>query len=365
MKEMLGLLLVLGMLGQSISPAEILDITAEETQARQVEDGLSDAEREISGSLQLDGGYDVRAALLRLWQRLLLLLREKIREETGFAGRLILIALGCSLGAALYPGGKAPPWLELACCSAAVLLLIGSTEAVMNQAEESLCHLQDYAKAAFPAFFTTLAACGAPGGAALRYAAVQFTANVFMTLAQELILPLIRGYLTLSVCSAMFDNAILRAGTKLFKWAAVTGMSLLCTGFCAYMGLTGLISGSADAAAVKGAKTVIAAALPVVGGILSDSAGAMLAAAGIIKNSAGIFCLVSVCAICVMPFAVLAAKRLAVKAAAALATLGGSERYCAVLNGFGNCFAMLLGLVGSFGLMLFYAILSGVRVAAG
>ena len=90
MKEMLGLLLVLGMLGQSISPAEILDITAEETQARQVEDGLSDAEREISGSLQLDGGYDVRAALLRLWQRLLLLLREKIREETGFAGRLIL-----------------------------------------------------------------------------------------------------------------------------------------------------------------------------------------------------------------------------------------------------------------------------------
>ena len=365
MKEMLGLLLVLGMLGQSCSPAEILDITAQETEAWQVEEGLNDEEREISGTLRLDGGYDVGAALTRLWQSLLLALREKIREETGFAGKLILIALGCSLGAALYPGGKAPPWLELACCAAAVLLLIGSTESLLHEAEESLNRLQDYAKAAFPAFFTTLAACGVPGSAALRYASVQFTANCFMSLAQGLLLPLIRGYLTLSICSAMFDNALLRGGTKLFKWAAVSGMSLLCSGFCAYMGLTGLISGSADAAAVKGAKTVIAATLPVVGGILSDSAGAMLTAAGIIKNTAGVFCLISVCAICVMPFAALGAKLLAFKAAAALASLGGSERYCAVLNGFGNCFAMLLGLVGSFGLMLFYAILSGVRVTAG
>ena len=364
MKLLVGLLM-LGMLVQCCSPTEILDLTAQETEAGQVEEGLNDAEKEISGPLRLDGGYDARAALGRLWQRLTLALGERLREEMGFAGKLIFIAMGCSLGAALYPGGKAPPWLELVCCAAAVLLLIGSTESVLRQAEESLAHLQDYARAAFPAFFTTLAACGSPGSAALRCAAVQFTANLFMSLAQELLLPLIEGFLTLSVCSAMFDNALLRAGTRLFKWAAVTGMSLLCTGFCAYMGLTGLVSGSADAAAVKGAKTVIAATLPVVGGILSDSAGAMLAAAGIIKNSAGVFCLISVCAICVTPFATLGAKLLAFKASAALASLGGSERYCAVLNGFGNCFAMLLGLVGSFGMLLFYAILSGVRVTAG
>ena len=356
------MLLLLGTLGRQLSPAEILEETARGTEARQVEEGLTEEEREISGPLRLDGSYDPRGALQRLWQRFFRMAKERAKEELSFAARLVLIGLTCSIGMALSPGAKTQPWVELSCCMAAVLMLSGSTKSVMNQAEESLCRLQDYARAAYPAFFTTIAACGAPGSAAARCAAVQFAANVFMNLATGLLLPLIKGYLSLSICSAMFDNALIRGAAKLLKWASVTGMSLLCSGFCLYIGLTGMISSSVDAAAVKGAKTVIAASLPVVGGILSDSAGTMLAAASIIKNSAGAFCLVSICVICASPFAILGAKLLAFRAAAALASLGGSDRYCGVLNSFGTVIAMLLGLVGTFGVMLFYAFLSGVRV---
>ncbi len=362
MKNGIWLLLMLGLLGRQLAPAEILEYTVEETEARQVEDGLTEEERQISGPLRLDGSFDLRGALRRLWLHLYQRAKEQTKEELRFAVRLVLIGLCCSMGAALCPSGKTPPWMELCCCMAGVLLLSGSTKSVLSQAEESLVHLQDYARAAYPAFFTTLAACGAPGSAAVRYAAVQFAANLFMSLATGLLLPLIRGYLSLSICSAMFDNALIRAAAKLLKWVSVTGMSLLCSGFCFYIGLTGLISASADAAAVKGAKTVIGAALPVVGGILSDSAGTLLAAAGIIKSSAGVFCLVSICVICASPFAVLGAKLLVFKAAAALAALGGNERYCGVLNSFAAVFAMLLGLVGTFGVILFYAFLSGVRV---
>lgn len=365
MRNLIWLLLLVGMLGQQFGSAEILDEIARETETQQVEEALTEEERQISGPLRLDGSYDLRNALQRLWRRFFTLAKESIKEEVGFSAKLVLIGLACSMGMALSPGGKAPTWVELSCCMASVLLLSGSTGSVLQQAEESLAHLQDYATAAFPAFFTTLAACGAPGSAAARYAAVQFAVSLFMHLAKELLLPLIRGYLSVSICCAMFDNALIRGATRLTKWLAVTGMSLLCSVFCIYIGLTGLISASADAAAVKGAKTVIASALPVVGGILSDSAGTILAAAAIIKNSAGVFCLVSICVICASPFAVLGAKLLAFKAAAALASLGGSERYCGVLNSFGTVIAMLLGLVGTFGIMLFYAFLSGVRVISG
>lgn len=365
MRNLFWLLLMLGMLGQQLDPAEILEETARETEAQHVEMALTEEERQISGPLRLDGAYDLRGALQRLWQRFFMLAKESIKEELGFSAKLVLIGLTCSMGVALSPGGKTSPWVELSCCMAAVLLLSGSTKSVINQAEESLAHLQDYAMAAFPAFYTTLAACGAPGSAAARYAAVQFSVYLFMRLTEDLLLPLIRGYLSLSICCAMFDNALIRGVTKLLKWLSVTGMSLLCSVFCFYIGLTGLISASADAAVVKGTKTVIASTLPVVGGILSDSAGTILAAAAIIKNSAGVFSLVSICVICASPFAVLGAKLLVFKATAALASLTGSEQYCGVLNSFGTVIAMLLGLVGTFGVMLFYAFLSGIRGIGG
>ena len=56
----------------------------------------------------------------------------------------------------------------------------------------------------------------------------------------------------------------------------MTGMTIA---FTAYINLTGLISGSADAAAIRTAKTLISTVLPVVGGIASDASSAVLAAA--------------------------------------------------------------------------------------
>ena len=182
-----------------------------------------------------------------------------------------------------------------------------------------------------------------------------------MRLSRDLVLPLIEAYLAVTISSALFDNPLLQAASRIAKWCACTLMSLLTLGFCTYIGLSGVISGSADAVAVKAAKSLLSTTLPVVGGILSDSASGMLAAASLIKNSAGVFCLIAVCTICVVPFATLAVKLLVFKAAAALSSMGGSERYCRLIKCFGSSFGMLLGLVGSFGFMLFFSFLSGIR----
>ena len=364
MKKLLCVLLLLPRLLGLGDLTEVEEETARQTGVYQVEESLQEDERALSGELRLDGGYDAQGALGRLWERFLRAARESLAKELGFAVRLVLIALCCSLCGALCPGTRIPPWMEITACCTAVTLLAGSLDGVMGQALATLNRLQDYALAAFPAFFTTVAACGATASAAVRYASVSFAAELFMKLSQDLVLPLIEAYLAVSVCSAIFDNPLLQAVSRIGKWCACTGMSLLTLGFCTYIGISGVISGSADAAAVKAAKTVLASALPVVGGILSDSASGMLAAASLIKNSAGVFCLIAVCCICVVPFAVLAVKLLVFKAAAALASLGGSERYSRLISGFGSAFGMLLGLVGSFGFMLFFSFLSGIRVVS-
>lgn len=361
MRNLLLVLLLLPMLPFSPGTSEIEEETARQTGVYQVEEGLSEEERELSGELCLDGSYDAREALGRIWDRLIQAVKQRLAQDLGFALKLVLIALTCSLCTVLCPGEGSARWLDLAACCAAILLLAGSVDGLTVQAEETLERLHDYALAAFPAFFTTVAACGSAASASVRYASVCFAAELFMRLSRDLVLPLIEAYLAVTISSALFDNPLLQAASRIAKWCACTLMSLLTLGFCTYIGLSGVISGSADAVAVKAAKSLLSTTLPVVGGILSDSASGMLAAASLIKNSAGVFCLIAVCTICVVPFATLAVKLLVFKAAAALSSMGGSERYCRLIKCFGSSFGMLLGLVGSFGFMLFFSFLSGIR----
>ena len=73
--------------------------------------------------------------------------------------------------------------------------------------------------------------------------------------------------------------------------------------------------------------------------------------------------MIAVCAICAAPFALLLAKMLLLKAAAALSEMGSCDAYARLLSTAGNAMAMLLGLVGCYGVMLFYSFMSGIRMA--
>ena len=132
--------------------------------------------------------------------------------------------------------------------------------------------------------------------------------------------------------------------------------------FTAYISFTGLISGSVDAAAVKTTRTIIANSLPVVGKLISDASSVILAGASIIKNSAGVFCLIAVAVMCAAPFVELTVKMLVYKAASAAVDMLPGSGLSSLLNDLGTAYSMLLGLVGCCGIMLFVSIVSGIKV---
>lgn len=362
MKKLLLVLLMVPLFCGTCYAEDLGEEAARMTEVFQVENGLDEDELAVSGELRVDGSYDARGAIARLWDRFVTDVRDQLREELRFALRMVLIAFLCSIASVFSPNQKLTEYMEIAACCTAALLLAGSMDGIITQAEGTLNRLSDYGKAAFPAFFTTVAACGAAVSASVKYAAVCFAMELFMSLSQRLILPLIYAYLAVSISGSIFENAMLKTAVRFTKWCAVTAMTALTTVFCVYISLSGVITGSADAAAVKTTKTVISSALPVVGGILSDSASAMLAAAGLIKNSAGVFCLVVVCVLCAGSFAVLSVKMLVFKAASAISELACGGRFSQLLGNIGTAFGMLLGLVGSYGMMLFLSIMSGIKM---
>ncbi len=317
----------------------------------------------ITGELRGDG-YDGVGALERLWDRFLERVRDNLREAGREALKIFSLCALCALGCALTQG-KQSEYIQIAGCALLSGLIAGGVGSLTAQALEALQTMCDYAGAALPALYTAAAACGAPVSAPAGYALSCLALDALMTASRALIVPLLDMYLAMAVCGSIFDNALLRSGVQLSKKLATLLMTGMTAAFTALLALSGLVSGQADAVAVKGVKTLISVAVPVVGKMLSDAASSAVSAGALVKNSAGAFGLTAVCALCVAPFAALAVRRLLFSLAAAAAETAAGPRLSRLLGDLSGLMGLLLGLVGSFALMLFFSIAAAMRAVSG
>lgn len=343
---------------------DIYEQAADETGIYAIEDQLPEEARDISGSLKVDGSYDTENALERLWNSLIDKIKGELGENIKTASALIAISMLCALSGSLCSGKPIKEYINIAGCCAAAVSLLGSVDSIVGETVAALNQLSDYSKAALPAMFTAAAACGAVGSASAKYAATCLALDVLMSVSQKLIIPLVYSYLALAVAGSVFPNSLLSNTARLTKWIAGTIMTAMTIAFSAYIGMTGLVAGSVDAVAIKTARTVISTALPVVGGIISDASGAVLSAASVIKNSAGVFGLIAVCALCAGPFAVLSVRMLVLKAAAAASDMVPNSRLSGLINSVSTAMGLLLGLLGCCGIMLFISIMAGIKAVS-
>lgn len=364
MKKLLLILLMLPLFTSTCYAEELYDSAAEDLGIYAVQEGLSGEETGISGELTLSGNYDSGGALSRLWKNLLEKISSAVKDELKTVFSLAAISVFCAVGTSVCTEKGMSELISMAACAVVSAMLAGSMDGIVSTATSLLNRLSDYSKAAMPAVFSASAACGAVTSSSAKYAAVCLALDVLMSVSQKLLIPLIYCFIAISITGSISPNALLSTAGRVVKWTATTVMTGLTIVFSAYIGLTGLITGSTDAAAVKTAKTVISSSLPVVGGILSDAASVVLSAASVIKNSAGVFCLVAVCAMCAGPFALLSVKVFLFKISAAVADMVPGGRLSSLLNDIGTAMAMLLGLVGCCGIMLFISFMAAIKVAA-
>ena len=331
--------------------------------AYSLEEALSDEERDISGNLSLDGAYDHEGAISRLVRHLFDSALREYKMSLGDAVSITALSFLCSLLAAFCSDKKYTEFISAAGVCAVALISLGGVDSIVSQAGDAIIRLSDYSKAAMPVVFTAAAAIGAVASSAAKYAAVCIAVDVLISVSQKLIIPCVYAFLALAVAKSLFKNSIVCTCAGFIKWVSTTVMIVLTIAFSSYIGMTGLIAGSTDAAAVKATRTVISTVLPVVGSIISDSASVVLSAAGIIKNSVGVFALISVGVLCAGPFAALGVKLLMFKAAGALSSMASNERLTELINDVGKALSMLLGMVGCCGIMLFISFMAAIKAA--
>ncbi len=315
------------------------------------------------GELSLDG--DLESGLERLLDYGADKLRQAAAQAAGSAARLVAIALLTSLAGTLAQG-IAPRYVRLAGVLAATVAVVGDMNGFAQLGAETLHSLSDFSKALLPSMAAATAAMGSATAAAARCAATALFVDLLITAADRLVLPMLQLCLAVGVAeAALGEDGFPKGVTGVLKWLCTALLTALVLGFTGYLAVTGAVAGTADAVATRVAKTTISTALPVVGGILSDAAGALVAGAGLLRSGVGVFGLLAVAAICLAPVLRLGLQYLLLKLAGGLCAVAGSEDVGRLASGFGSVCGMLLGLVGAGAAMLFVSLIMGLQAVTG
>ncbi len=284
-----------------------------------------------------------------------------LRQRLRGAASILLVAVACGVVDGFAQGtGKGPAFLPMAGALAVTLLTAGSLEDLIGLGAETIRELNVFSKALLPTLAAATAASGAVTTATFQQVTTVFLADLLMELIDGLLIPMVYLYIgALAAGACLPENrlgAIAEALKKIVTWILTTALLL----FTVYLSTVRVIAGAADGASVKVAKAAISGAVPVVGGIIAEAAETVLAGAGMLKNTIGVFGMLAILAACAYPFLQLGVQYLLYKLSAFLAAAVGAPELCKLIDGLGGAFGLVLGMTGSCALLLLVSVLSSV-----
>lgn len=217
-----------------------------------------------------------------------------------------------------FASGASQKAMALASTVAVGAALLEPSAALISLGEETVRSLSEYGKLLLPTMTAALAAQGGTTASAGLYAATALFDSILSSAISGLLIPMIWLYLGLAVGNAALGEPILAKIRDFIKWLMTWILKIALYLFTGFLSITGVVSGSADAAVLKAAKVTISGAVPVVGNILSDASEAVLVGAGLMRSSAGVYGLLTIGALFLTPFVRMGVQYILLKAAAAL-----------------------------------------------
>lgn len=200
-----------------------------------------------------------------------------------------------------FPGGSVHT-AELAGTVTVSVLLLKNTNSLIHIGTQTILELSEYGKLLLPVMTSAMAAQGGLTASAAIYTGTALFNAILSTLISKLLIPMIFLFLAVSVANSALGEDILKKLSQFIKWLMVWCLKVILYVFTGYIGISGVISGTTDAATLKAAKLTISGVVPVVGGILSDASEAVLVSAGVVKNAAGIYGIFAILAVFIGPF---------------------------------------------------------------
>ena len=285
-----------------------------------------------------------------------------MRQRLRGAAAILLVVVLCGAAEGFFQGSgmKSPPFLPMSGALSVTMAAAGSLDSLLGLGASTIDELSAFSQTLLPTLAAATAAAGAVTTATVQQVATVFFVDLLIQLIDRVCLPMVYlyiGVVTAAACLPENRLGTLADGVKKVVTWILTGAVLA---FTLYLSVVRVITGSADAVTVKVAKAAISGVVPVVGKIISDASETVLAGAGMLKNTIGIFGTLAILAACAYPFLQLGVQYLLYKLTAFLAGAVGAPGLCKLIDGLGGAFGLILAMTGSCALLLLVSVLSSV-----
>lgn len=335
MKKLFILIVIVGLFTSSVSAMEF--------SAPEAPSSAENFMPEASESFGKDLWYVIKTAIFSL--------QPSIAEAAGVSLSLVAVVLLTSILRGF--SGVSGKTVELVSSVAVGLILIRPSNALIQLGVDTVLELSEYGKLLMPVLSAALAAQGGVSGSASLYAGT-LVFNTLLTVGiSKILIPFIYIYIALCIANSAVGEEVLKNLRDFAKWLMTWSLKIILYVFTGYMGITGVVSGTTDAAAMKATKLAVTGMVPVVGNIISDASESILVSAGIMKNAVGVYGFVAILAICIGPFMQIGFQYLLLKITAGVCNVFGSKKPVALIRDFSGVLGFLLAMTGAICLMLF------------
>lgn len=231
-------------------------------------------------------------------------------------------------------------------------LLIQPSNSLIHLGITTIESLSEYGKLLLPVMTAAFAAQGAPTASAALYTGTAVFNTLLTGGITKLIIPLLYIYIALILANSAMQEQMLSHLRSFVKWLMTWCLKITIYLFTGYLSITGVVSGAADASAIKATRLAVSGMIPVVGKIVSDASETILVSAGIMKNATGIYGMLAILSIFIGPFLKIGIQYLLLKATAAICGVLGGKRATTLIQDFSSVMGFVLAVTGTVCLLL-------------
>lgn len=292
---------------------------------------------------------------------------KALRPDLANSSRLCLSVVGIAILVSILDSfsGKAKELVHMTGVLSVGALLLGTTNTLIHTAAATVQEISNYGKLLLPVMTAAVAAQGGSVSSAALYTGTAFFDAVLGTMVSVLLVPMVYLYLALVIGHSSIGESYLKKLKDFLKWLVSWSMKTLLYIFTGYMSISSVITGGADKTALKAAKLTISGMVPVVGGIMSDASETILLGAGVVKNTVGIYGLLAVIAILILPFLRVGILYLLLKGTSALCGVFTAGKINEVVQGFSDAMGFLLAMTGTVSLLFLISIVCFLKGVSG
>lgn len=236
------------------------------------------------------------------------------------------------------------------------LILFRQTNSFIQLGADTVEELSQYCNMLLPVMTGALAAQGAVNTSAALYAGTALFNAFLSTAISKLIVPMLYIFSVLAVADNAVGNGLLTNLCKLLKWIMTWSLKVILYVFTGYLTVSGVVSGSTDAAAIRATKIAISGIVPVVGGIISDASESILVSAALMKSTAGLYGFFATLAIWIGPFVKIGVQYLMLKVTSAICGIAGAKRPTVLVQQITSAMGILLAMTVTMMLLILISI---------